>query len=68
MQATTPMDPRVLDAMMPLLLEKYGNPHSGHLYGEETSDLIEKAREQVGNAHSIVNHCYFLNCRFFLYS
>lgn len=48
MQATTPMDPRVLDAMMPYLTEQYGNPHSTtHLYGWETSAAVEKAREQV---------------------
>lgn len=34
MQATSPVDPRVLDAMLPFYLENYGNPHSRtHLYG-----------------------------------
>eukprot|EP01031_Cornospumella_fuschlensis_P032497 gene32497-39291_t len=47
-QATTPMDPRVLDAMMPFYLEKYGNPHSRtHAYGWETEKAIETARENV---------------------
>ncbi|KAJ2698730.1 cysteine desulfurase, partial [Coemansia spiralis] len=33
-QATTPLDPRVLDAMMPYMTESYGNPHSRtHKYG-----------------------------------
>ncbi|RYY87232.1 aminotransferase class V-fold PLP-dependent enzyme [archaeon] len=47
-QATTPLDPRVLDAMMPFYLEKYGNPHSRtHAYGWETEHAIETARENV---------------------
>lgn len=48
MQATTPLDPRVLDAMLPFMTEQYGNPHSRtHLYGWETEDAVEKARAQV---------------------
>lgn len=48
MQATTPTDPRVLDAMMPLMCEQFGNPHSRtHYYGWEAEGLVEKAREQV---------------------
>ncbi|XP_039480932.1 cysteine desulfurase, mitochondrial [Drosophila santomea] len=47
-QATTPMDPRVLDAMLPYLTNYYGNPHSRtHAYGWETETAVEKAREQV---------------------
>ncbi|XP_033169936.1 cysteine desulfurase, mitochondrial [Drosophila mauritiana] len=47
-QATTPMDPRVLDAMLPYLTNFYGNPHSRtHAYGWETESAVEKAREQV---------------------
>lgn len=50
MQATTPMDPRVLDAMLPYMVDKYGNPHSRtHAFGWETEDSIEVARKQVGN-------------------
>lgn len=48
MQATTPMDPRVLDAMLPYMVDKYGNPHSRtHAYGWETEDSVELARKQV---------------------
>lgn len=48
MQATTPLDPRALDAMMPYLTERYGNPHSRtHMYGWETEDAVETAREEV---------------------
>jgi len=47
-QATTPTDPRVLDAMLPFLTGLYGNPHSRtHAYGWETEKAIEKAREHV---------------------
>ncbi|GFH29428.1 putative cysteine desulfurase, mitochondrial [Haematococcus lacustris] len=48
MQATTPMDPRVLDAMLPFMTHHYGNPHSRtHLYGWESEEAVEKARAQV---------------------
>ena len=48
MQATTPTDPRVLDAMLPFLTGQYGNPHSRtHAYGWETERAVETAREHV---------------------
>ena len=47
-QATTPLDPRVLEAMMPYFTEKFGNPHSvSHLYGFEAAEGVELAREQI---------------------
>ncbi|XP_036340455.1 cysteine desulfurase, mitochondrial isoform X1 [Rhagoletis pomonella] len=47
-QATTPLDPRVLDSMLPYLTNYYGNPHSRtHAYGWESEKAVEKAREQV---------------------
>jgi cysteine desulfurase len=47
-QATTPTDPRVLDAMLPYLTSHYGNPHSRtHAYGWESEKAVEVAREQV---------------------
>lgn len=50
MQATTPLDPRVLDAMLPFYSGLYGNPHSRtHAYGWETDKAIEKAREHIAN-------------------
>lgn len=48
--ATTPTDPRVLDAMMPLMTELYGNPHSRtHMYGWSTSELVENARKNIAD-------------------
>lgn len=45
MQATSPTDPRVLDAMLPYMTEIYGNPHSRtHQYGWETETAVENAR------------------------
>lgn len=47
-QATTPVDPRVLDAMLPFLTGLYGNPHSRtHAYGWESEKATEQAREHV---------------------
>lgn len=49
-QATSPVDPRVLDAMLPYYLSRYGNPHSRtHLYGWESDQAVEAARAQVGD-------------------
>jgi cysteine desulfurase len=48
MQATTPVDPRVLDAMLPYYTEQFGNPHSRtHLYGWENEEAVEQAREHI---------------------
>lgn len=49
-QATTPLDPRVLDAMLPFFTEKFGNPHSvAHRYGWEADAAIEVAREDIAD-------------------
>lgn len=48
MQATTPVDPRVLDAMLPYYVGVFGNPHSRtHAYGWESEKAVEDAREHV---------------------
>lgn len=50
MQATTPLDPRVLDAMLPYYTSIYGNPHSRtHAYGWESEKAVETAREHIAN-------------------
>ncbi|GMT00622.1 hypothetical protein PENTCL1PPCAC_22796 [Pristionchus entomophagus] len=48
MQATSPMDPRVVDAMIPLMSHGYGNAHSNsHEYGWKAKDEVELAREHI---------------------
>ncbi|TGO30898.1 hypothetical protein BPAE_0003g01840 [Botrytis paeoniae] len=48
MQATTPLDPRVLDKMLPFYTGLYGNPHSRtHAYGWEADVATEEAREHI---------------------
>jgi cysteine desulfurase len=45
--ATTPIDPAVLDAMLPFLREQFGNPSSSHAYGTVAHDAVVQARSQV---------------------
>ena len=52
--ATTPVDARVLDAMMPYFSASFGNPSSVHRYGQQAEAAIESTRETVAAA---------LNCR-----
>ena len=48
--ATTPCDPRVVDAMMPFFAVEFGNPHSaGHAMGERAAAAVERARVQVAS-------------------
>lgn len=52
--ATTPLDPQVLEAMMPYFTEKFGNPSSIYSYGRESRLAIENARKSIAkilNAH-----------------
>ena len=47
-QATTPLDRRVLDQMMPYLTEQFGNPHSiTHEYGWIAESSVEGARAEI---------------------
>jgi cysteine desulfurase len=47
-QATTPTDPRVVEAMLPYFSERFGNPHSiHHRLGEEAESAVETARGQI---------------------
>ncbi|NBS41123.1 cysteine desulfurase [bacterium] len=45
--ATTPMDPRVLEAMLPFLGTEYGNPSSFHSIGKDVKDALDDARERM---------------------
>ena len=45
--ATTPLLPEVVDAMLPYLREHFGNPSSGHVYGIRARNAVARAREQV---------------------
>ena len=46
--ATTPCDPRVVDAMLPCFRERFGNPSSrSHSFGREAEEMVERARGQV---------------------
>jgi cysteine desulfurase len=47
--ATTPLDGRVLDAMLPFLTEKLGNPSSVHSFGQAARAAVDKARRQVAS-------------------
>ena len=44
---TTPMDPRVLEAMMPFFSQRYGNPSSIHTVGQEARYALDESRERV---------------------
>ncbi|MBV6394845.1 MAG: Cysteine desulfurase IscS [Anaerolineales bacterium] len=52
--ATTPLDPRVLDAMMPYLRDSFGNPSSVHRDGQRAEAALDTARETIASV---------LNCR-----
>jgi cysteine desulfurase len=45
--ATTPLDPRVLAAMLPVLQEQFGNPSSVHAFGQHARALLDRARGHV---------------------
>ncbi len=47
--ATTPLLPQVVDAMLPFLREHFGNPSSSHRYGRRARDAVENARDQVAS-------------------
>jgi cysteine desulfurase len=47
--ATTPIDPAVVEAMLPYLTTHFGNPSSAHPYGKTAHEAVEKARGQVAS-------------------
>ncbi|MCL7410878.1 MAG: cysteine desulfurase NifS [Methanosarcinaceae archaeon] len=48
--ATTPVDPLVVDAMLPYFTEMFGNASSLHSFGQEAASALEQARQQVANS------------------
>lgn len=54
--STTPIDPTVLDAMMPFLKDQYGNASSNHTFGHQVKDHTNKAREQVASLVGSESH------------
>jgi cysteine desulfurase len=47
--ATTPLHPEVVDAMLPFLTTHFGNPSSGHVYGQRAKAAVDAARGQVAS-------------------
>jgi len=47
--ATTPLDPSVLEAMMPFLSGSYGNPSSQHAIGQEARRAVERSRRKIAD-------------------
>lgn len=45
--ATTPLNPEVLEFMLPLMKEHYGNPSSVHYHGRQTKALVEESRKKI---------------------
>jgi cysteine desulfurase len=61
--ATTPVDPRVLDAMLPYFTEIFGNPSSVHRFGQKAEAAIESARESVAAVlNCSPNEIIFTSC------
>lgn len=61
--ATTPVDPRVLDAMLPFFSDEFGNPSSVHFFGQKTEAVIEEARETVASIlNSTPEEIIFTSC------
>ena len=46
-EATTPLDQEVIDVMMPMMQNQFGNPSSIHSYGREARSIIEKSRKSI---------------------
>lgn len=47
--STTPIDPRVLDAMLPFLKVNFANPSSTHHFGQNINEKVKQAREQIAD-------------------
>jgi len=61
--ATTPVDPGVLQVMLPYFNEAFGNPSSNHSYGQYAETALENARETVArNLHCLPAEIVFTSC------
>ena len=45
--ASTPILPEVLDAMLPYFSEQYGNPSAVHIWGQKAENAVERSREKI---------------------
>ena len=61
--ATTRLDDRVLEVMLPFFTEKYGNPNSPHRMGYEAEKAMEEARETIAKILKVMpREIYFTSC------
>jgi cysteine desulfurase len=61
--ATTPVDPRVLEAMLPYFSEHFGNPSSVHRYGQQAEAALEEARELIAQGlNCLPREVIFTSC------
>jgi cysteine desulfurase len=61
--ASTPVDPRVIEAMLPYFDQHYGNPASTHFFGQKTEAAVEGARETIAKALNCQPHeVIFTSC------
>lgn len=61
--ATTPVDERVLNAMLPFFRENFGNPSSGHVFGQRAEAALEEARQTVADLlHARAEEIIFTAC------
>lgn len=54
--STTPLDPRVLEAMMPYLTDVYANAASNHKFGYEANEAVKKSRKQIAQLIGAESH------------
>jgi cysteine desulfurase len=61
--ATTPVDPRVMQAMLPFFSENFGNPSSVHRYGQSAEAALENARLTISEVmHCLPEEIIFTSC------
>ncbi|MFC1799996.1 aminotransferase class V-fold PLP-dependent enzyme [Candidatus Eisenbacteria bacterium] len=56
-QSSKPVDPRVIDAMLPHLTTSFGNPSSLHTTGQEALKALEESREWRSQGHHLHLRC-----------